>query len=694
MRSIPHKGVASLVAAALVLTLPVPALQIAAAQAVRSVVVNLRDVEIEQVAEQISRITGRTLILDPAVTGKVTVVSSGSVTPAGAWELFRSVLRVRGYAAIRSGNAYRIVPQVQAVQGGTIVDQRGTARTQDVVTRVVRLQNLPSAEAARILRPLVASFGSIEASTRPNAVIVTDYADNVRRIETLARTLDGGGAAGASTFQRIPLKFAGAAEVGQAITRILGDEASGGPRVAVDERSNVVLVRGSAGALAEARRVAASLDTPANVALSTRVFRLRHSDAESIAEILRGLLGGQGQATNPIARTLAERTVGAGQTGPGSGSGQQLGALAQLGGQNGANVLGSVLGANAAAQAGDRASPAATGFTTPDIAIQAAPDLNAIVARGSPTAITALAALIDELDIRRPQVRIEAAIVEITGDAAEQFGIQLGFGQGALPTGAGTSFSNAGVSLTQVLGLLGVPAAALLPREGGVLNIGSQGDFGLFIQALSQSTKANLLSTPSVTVLDNEPGEIVVGQNVPFRTGSFSTSGNTTDPFTTIERQDVGITLRVIPRINEGDVVKLEVSQEVSSLVNANVVGAADLITNRRSIKTTVLADNGRTIVLGGLITDDRLSGRSKVPVLGDVPIVGELFKSRRESRTKRTLFLFLRPTILRTQAAVTAQTDSEYSRLRADELSLEERRNLLLDPPGARLPVEIDGVY
>jgi general secretion pathway protein D len=655
-----------------------------AAQSVRSVVVNLRNVELEQVAEQISRITGRTIVLDPNVGGRVSVVSSGRVSPAGAWELFRSVLRLQGYAAVRSGNVWRIVPQAQAVQSGSAGTANGTARGQEVVTRLIRLQTLPSAEAVRILRPLVASFGSIEASTRPNAVIVTDYAENVRRIERLARSLDGSGG-GAVSFQSISLSYANAAEVGESIQRILGDEAAGGPRVAVDERSNMILVRGSRSAIAEARRIAGTLDAPGNVTLTTRVFRLRFSDAEAVAETLRGLLGGERQATNPVARTLADRAgSSAGGTAIGAGSSNRFdGQAAQP------------IGAASERSAGQADRPQAIGFSTPDLAIQAAPELNAIVVRGSPTAITSLGALIEELDVRRPQVRIEAAIVEITGDAAEQLGIQLGFGSAAaLPTSGGTSFSNAGISLRNILSILGAPAAAALPAEGAGINIGSRGDFGVFVQALGQSTKANLLSTPSLTTLDNQPGEIVVGQNVPFRTGSFTVDGNGSNPFTTIEREDVGITLRVVPRVHEGDVVKLEVSQEVSALVNASVVGAADLITNRRSIKTTVLADNGETIVLGGLITDDRLSGRNQVPVLGDIPVIGELFKSRRESRTKRTLFVFLRPTILRDRNDVAGQAGSAYSRIRADELSQEEREKLLTKPPGPKLPLEVDGVY
>ena len=684
MRTISRKSLTGLTVLTAILA-PLPPLPVpVAAQSVRSVVVNLRNVELEQVAEQISRITGRTIVLDPNVGGRISVVSTGRVSPAGAWELFRSVLRLQGYAAVRSGNVWRIVPQAQAIQSGSAGAANGSVRGQEVVTRLIRLQTLPSAEAVRILRPLVASFGSIEASTRPNAVIVTDYAENVRRIERLARSLDGSGG-GATSFQSIRLSYGNAAEVGESIQRILGDEAAGGPRIAVDERSNMILVRGSRSAIAEARRIAGTLDTPGNVTLTTRVFRLRYSDAEAVAETLRGLLGGERQATNPVARALADRAGSSpGGTAIGAGSTNRF---------DGQAIQPIVAASQRSTAQPERAQ--AIGFSTPDLAIQAAPELNAIVVRGSPTAIASLGALIEELDVRRPQVRIEAAIVEITGDAAEQLGIQLGFGSAAaLPNSGGTSFSNAGISLRNILTILGAPAAAALPPEGAGVSLGSRGDFGVFVQALGQSTKANLLSTPSLTTLDNQPGEIVVGQNVPFRTGSFTVDGNGTNPFTTIEREDVGITLRVVPRVHEGDVVKLEVSQEVSALVNANIAGAADLITNRRSIKTTVLADNGETIVLGGLITDDRLSGRSQVPVLGDIPVLGELFKSRRESRTKRTLFVFLRPTILRDSKDVAGQADSDYSRIRADELSQEERERLLTKPPSPKLPLEIDGVY
>ena len=661
---------------------------------INDVIVNMRDVEIAQVAEQVSRITGRTLILDPNVKGIVNVVSAEPLGPEGVWDLFRSVLRVYGFAAVKSGAAWRIVPQAAAIQSGAMAASgRSVARSQDVVTRVFPLRNLPSDAAVRVFRPLIASFGSIEALVNPNAVVVTDYAENVRRIERLAQDLDAGGGA---AFESLPLRHASAKDVGAAVQRILGDGTTpGSPKIAVDERTNILLVRGDARSLSEARRMAALLDKAGGAALTTRVFRLNFADAESVTNVLRGLTGGnQVSATNPVARTLSRSRLGAGSTfntssSTSNGQNSGFGALGSTGGLSGG---GPAPGGTTIATAGGSSAPA-QGVQTDDLSIQPAPELNAIVVRGTPAAIATIAALIEELDVRRPQVLIEAAIAEVTGDAAEQLGIQFGTGQAAVFGGVtgGTSFSNTGVSLGSIISAL-VPGGVGLVGSGLSIAGGSKGDFSVLVQALGTSTKANLLSTPSITTLDNEPAEIVVGQNVPFRTGSFGTSGNTLEPFTTIERQDVGITLRVVPRIHEGDSIRLEVSQEVSSLVGS-VTGAADLITNRRSIQTTVLADNGDTIVLGGLITDDRTNTKSQVPVLGDIPVIGNLFKSRQQTQTKRTLFVFLRPTILRDRASVVAAAKQKYDRLRAQEAG-DPDRSILLHPPTLRLPLEIHGIY
>ena len=651
---------------------------------ISDVIVNMRDVEIAQVAEQVSRITGRTLILDPAVKGTVNVVSAEPLSPGGVWDLFRSVLRVYGFAAVHSGAAWRIIPQAAAIQGGAIAAAGpNAARAADIVSRVIPLRNLPSDAAVRVFRPLVASFGSVEALVNPNAIVVTDYAENVRRIERLAAQIDGGGG---SAFESLSLRYASAKDVGAAVTRILGDGTTpGSPKVAVDERSNTVLVRGDARALAEARRMAALLDKAGGATPTTRVFRLNFADAESITNVLRGLTGQPPAASNAVARSLsrARSTLGAGTTGTGSsGLANSINGLAQ----NGGPVLPTATGAASG-------TGAAGGVETDDLSIQSAPELNAIVVRGTPAVIATISGLIDQLDVRRPQVLIEAAIAEVTSDVAEQLGVQFGAGKAAVIGGVsgGTSFTNSGLSLGSIV-------SALLPGTGAALSTGlsiaggSVGNFSVLVQALGSSAKANLLSTPSITTLDNEPAEIVVGQNVPFRTGSYGTAGNTLTPFTTIERQDVGLTLRVVPRIHEGDSIRLEVSQEVSSLVGA-VTGAADLITNRRSIQTTVLADNGDTIVLGGLISDDRTTVKSQVPVLGDIPVLGNLFKSRQTERVKRTLFVFLRPTILRDRASIVAAADAKYARLRAQEAG-DPERSLLLHPPALRLPLEIQGLY
>ncbi|WP_076071561.1 type II secretion system secretin GspD [Sphingomonas montana] len=695
----PTRFLAAVALAALLPAMPAPA------QApVADVVVNMRDVEIADVAEQISRITGRTLILDPSVKGRVNVTSAEPLSIGGVWELFQSVLRVQGFAAVRSGRSWRIIPQANAIRDGGSSGVRGTAGAQDVVTRLIRLRNLQPEAAVRVFRPLVASFGTIEAITNPDAVVVTDYAENVRRIERLAASLDSGGG---TNFDSITLRNGSARDVATAIQAVMGD---GGAKVVADERSNIVLVRGDASSLAEARRMARLLDQPGGATPITRVFRLTNGDAESITLVLRGLLGdGAGAADNPVARSLAGSSIGAGGLGGGSNLGGGIGpslsaaggsALAAAAGGGSGGGLGSLLGASGSIGAGAGGQrPAVQGFSTPDLAVQPAPEINAIVVRGTPAAIASLEPLITDLDVRRPQVLIEAAIVEITGDQAEALGIQLGVGAAAITgaDGLSNSATTLGLPLSAILSVVNPVAAAGVLANGLSGNVGIGNNFNILVQALGTSTRANLLSTPSVTTLDNEVAQIVVGQNVPFRTGSFATDGNSTNPFTTIERQDVGITLRVIPRILQGNVVRLEVSQEVSSLVGA-VSGAADLITNRRAIQTKVLADNGGTIVLGGLITDDRQNSRSQVPVLGDVPVLGNLFKSRSTSRTKRTLFVFLKPTILRDKASADTATDRQYARLRGEEANIELRRrpgdSPLLRPTGPRLTTEINGLY
>ena len=642
-----------------------------------SYLMNFRDTSIRDVAEQVAAITGRTIIMDPTVTGTVTVIAADPLSIDGVWELFQSAVRVNGFAVVRSGDVWRVVPQANSAQSAGM--SRSGARAQDLVTRLIPLRNLSAESAQRVLRPLVNQSGSLEALPNPNSIIVTDFADNVARIVELVRQIDSGQGPEIAT---ITLKYASVGDIGPVLERVSGGDAAGGvpSRIAIDERSNTVLVRGSPGAISEIRRLAEALDVPGGVQPVTRVFRLGNSDAEFVADILRGLSGGSSSASNPVARSLESRFSDP----PSSSSPTSTG-----------SNFAATMGATPA-----QGAPTAVAVGTPSgggssgLSIQAAVEINAVVVRGLPSEVAEIEAVIKDLDVRRPQVMVEAAIVEIQGDVADAISVQLGLGDGP-PEGAfaASSFSTAGPSLRNILSALGEPISIGLAPDGLTFGASSGDGFNLLVQALSQSSKANLLSTPSLTTLDNQPAEIVVGQNVPFRTGSFATSGNSRDPFTTIERQDVGITLQIIPRLYDGDVIRLEVAQEVSSLVNANVVGAADLITNRRSIKTTVLADNGETIVLGGLITDDRISSEGKIPLLGDLPLVGGLFGSQSQQQTRRTLFVFLRPTILRTPEDAKIAAQREYDRLRAHESGV-DREGVFLAPPPARLEPEISGIY
>ena len=597
-------------------------------------IINLRDADIRTLAEQVAEITDRTLILDPNVNGIVTVISTEALDKDGVWELFQSVLAVQGYAALPSGNLWRIVPQQVIREGGGVIESTDQPGQLDVITRLVPLRNFPAATAVGALRPLVASFGYIEAVVDTNTLVITDTAENVRRIESIALALDQDN--GQKIFT-IPIRNADAAEVGLAVQSVLATGASTGniaPRVTVDARANLLLLSADQQTYDMVLGIVADLDVPGRAVPSTvpvtRVYNLRFADATALSEVLRGLVssGGGVQATNPVAEALPPVIDPA--------TGQPVSA----------------------------APPPVTSLAAEDITIQPSLESNAIVVRARAEVQADLAALIAELDQRRPQVLIEAAIVEVSGDISEQLGVQLGIGAAAPPGGfAATSFSTSGPSLQGILSLLGAPTASATSPG---LSIGlSRGDkFGILLQALGQSSKANLLSTPSITTLDNQAAEIIVGQNVPFRTGSFDRGGDGSNAFTTIERQDVGITMRVVPRVNQGDVIQLDISQEVSSLVNTAVAGAADLITNRRSIQTTVLADNGGTIVLGGLITDDRQSTRAEVPGLGRVPVLGGLFRSR-------------------------------FQRLRAIEALPADPGSLLAEPqPLRRLPVEIEGLY
>ncbi len=611
-------------------------------------VINLRNTDISVLAEQVSEITERTLVIDPALSGEVTVISAEPLTQSGVWALFQSILRVRGFVAVESGVVWEIVTEAEARSKGVTV-QGGQAGSQDVVTQLLPLERLPAEEAVRVLRPLVAEAGYIEALPDPNAIIITDTAANVARIVEIARTFDG---PNSMRTEVVRFSFADATAVARAITEVLGSSGTGA-RLSVDPGSNVLLVRGSEADINQIRSLAQDMDVAPRSnpqeELRTYIYALKYGDAEVVAEIVRNTIQGGTDLTNPVAEAIGE---------------------------------------------GDPDAPPGVPVPMPvgEVAIQASTETNSVIIRGTARQIQEVSQLVVALDQRRKQVVIEAAIVEVSGEVAERLGVQLGLGDNLPNNGiAATSFANGGASLGSVLAALGVNQAGALST--GLTVGGSQDNFGLLVQALSQSSSANLLSTPSITTMDNKSATIVVGQNVPFRTGSYATDGNTLQPFTTIERRDVGITMQVLPRVTSNGIVRLDISQEVSSLVNANVAGAADLITNRRVIETTVQAQDGGTVVLGGLITDDQLSTNSKVPGLGDIPVVGELFKSRSRDNNRRTLFVFMRPTIIDSDEKMQVVNNRRLYKLRSADAA-DPPRSLLKERKVEKLPLEINGLY
>ena len=429
----------------------------------------------------------------------------------------------------------------------------------------------------------------------------------------------------------------------QAMTEVLGSSGTGA-KISVDGASNILLVRGTDRDISQIRDLARDLDVAPRPnpqeQKRTHLYALKFGDAEVVAEIVANTLQGGADIVNPVAEAV------------------------------------------------EGEAPELPAGPPTEISIEPSTETNSIVIRGTAIQIQEATSLIAALDQRPRQVMIEAAIVEVSGEVAERLGVQLGLAEN-IPNGAFavSSFRNGGTPLASLLSALGVSEASGL-ASGLTLGAGID-SFGIIVQALSQSTRANLLSTPSITTTDNKPATIVVGQNVPFRTGTFTIDGNAATPFTTIERRDVGITMQVLPRVTSNGVVRLDISQEVSSLVNANVEGAADLVTNRRVIETTVQAQDGGTVVLGGLITDDSQAIAGKVPGLGDAP----LFRSRGKDKTRRTLFVFMRPTVIDSQRKANAIAQRQFQRVRRADAA-EPPRSLLKERKVERLPLEINGLY
>lgn len=612
------------------------------------ITLNLKDADIRALISTVSKFTGKNFIIDPRVKAKVTVISANTLTPEAVYEVFLSILQVHGYAAVPTGSVIKIVPEVNAKQGPLPLSGSEDIFADDaLVTKIIRLDHVPASQLVPILRPLVPQQGHLAAYNPTNTLIITDHSGNIQR---LLKIIAGVDRPDSDEMEIIPLKHASAAELVRILNSLnagaAAKDAASKVKLAADDRTNSILVTGERAQRLKLRATISYLDTPLeDGGGNTHVIYLKYAKAENLVKILTGL-------KELSAKTAAKK---------GKATPTKV-------------TTGSAISQNAIIQ-GDE-------------------ETNALIITADQNTIKNLKAVIRQLDIRRAQVLIEAIIAEITQSNNKELGVGLAVDgtqrtDGALPVGLSNLAGIGDLLLSTVSGT----APTSLP-PGLTLGVGDTNSsgvrYGALLRALQTDTNTNILSTPNIVTLDNEEAELIVGQNLPFVTGSFTGTGSTdpSNPFQTIERQDVGLTLKVTPQINEGDTVKLELEQETSSVIPGTV--EAGIATRKRSIKTSVLVDDGGILILGGLIQEEVTDSESKVPLLGDIPILGFLFRTQSTTKTKANLMVFLRPSILRDHKDAAFVTNEKYNYLRGFESeSYDEEDDSfgLLDGAAPRLP-------
>lgn len=573
----------------------------------------MSDADVREVVREVGAILDQTIILDPRVQGRITVLSNEALDREGIRRLFYSVLNAQGFAAVNDGDRLLVLP---ASEAKAWANQQVEAIPAAFTTRVFNLSGSVAADLAGLLRPLVSSSGYIGPSSSANALVVTDSAANLDRLEHLVLQLDSGQR---HDHELVSLRQARADAVFPVVEAAAGGPDSG-VRVLVDTGGNRLLILGPAKSRQRMAQLTRSLDVPAPATSQNwRVVRLQHSNAEQLAEVL-------GEVGKRLDGTQGTNTPGVDITG--------------------------------------------------EAIVKADASQNALVLLGEPQTLASVEQIILQLDQPRAQVLIHAAIVEVSGSIEEALGVQWGMDKGGLK--GGITYSESGATLADLLG-----KEAKLPG-GAALAIGSD-RFAALVSALASNSRSNLLSTPSLLTLDNQEAQILVGQNVPFKTGSYVTPGSGSEnPFTTVERKDIGISLKVRPHINEGNSLRLEVEQESSEI--APSAAENDLITNKRTLKSTILASDGEIIVIGGLIKDSVRQVERGVPLLSRIPWVGGLFRWRSDTQEKTNLMVFLRPTILRSQAERVEAGGRAYEGLRnADDSTLPEDARRMFDT--RRLP-------
>ena len=578
---------------------------------------NYKDADIQQIIEAVGAVTGKNFIIDPRVKAQVTMVSSTPMSADAFYEAFLSILQVYGYVAVPSGSVIKILPDANARQlPGWEGVAAGNRRADDIITQVVLVENVAAAQLVPILRPLIPQYGHLAAHPASNMLIISDRAANVERILSIIRRIDQ---SSDSEFEIIRLSHASAAETVRVVSSLQqgagAENAARRTTVVADERTNSILISGDKADRLRLRTLIAHLDTPLEDGGDTRVRYLRYADALDLASKLDTQYSGA-----------------------------------------------------AVIEGGPR--------NNSDISIWADEQTNALVITAPPKTMRSMMSVIDKLDIRRAQVLVEAIIVEVSAQKSAELGITWA----ALNNGTVAAATNFPVLVPGVVGLAGAidgaaEATVSAITDGINIAVGRISDTGTsfvgLIQALEADANTNIMATPTIVTLDNEEAEIKVGQEVPFVTGSFTntgTAGGALNPFQTIEREQVGLTLKITPQINEGNAVLLKIDQEVSSL--AATTEAGGLITNNRTITTSVIVEDGGVLVLGGLMQDEMREIEHRVPILGSIPLLGALFRAKRTELVKTNLMIFIKPTILRDHVATAYETNEKYTAIRNMQLA------------------------
>jgi|TARA_B110000967_G_scaffold10938_1_gene10716 general secretion pathway protein D len=592
---------------------------------------NLKNADIHSLIETVALATGKNFIVDPRVQGKVTVISSSTVSADEIYEVFLSILDVHGFIAAPSGSSIKIVPKINARVSGSVTEVSNKKLAEDeIVTQVMAVKHVPAVQIVPVIRPLLPQEAHLSAYLPTNMLILSDTARNAQRVWDMVRRIDQ---PLEQNLEIVQLKHASAAEVVGIINSLgLNPNVSTGEATAktqiviADQRTNSIIVNAGVELLPRLRALIAHLDAPvAQMTGHTKVVYLHYSKAEDLAPIIADMA-----AASPVSEAEA---------------------------------------------VGDQVPVT--------LSVQAEPSINALVITAPDAAMQSMLAVIKQLDVRRAQVLVEAIIAEISSSKAAEIGVQWALGNNS-SLGA-TNFGAAGSSLVQ---LKANPLSLGSGLSLGVGNFSSGGGIGALLRALASDASTNIISTPSLLTMDNQEAEIVVGQNVPFVTGQYSNTGGSSSPsspFQTIKRQDVGLRLRILPQINQGDAITLEISQEISSLA-PSTVSAADIVTNKRSIQTKVIANDGDLIILGGLIDDNLQETSEKVPILGDLPILGAAFRYKKSQLVKRNLMVFIRPTVVRDAAILEAASHGKYQLLRTQQLLTSDKNVMLM--PGVQRPV------